>query len=202
MQQPSKGEVRPLFPAGALVRYVNRSHQSIDVEDLDFDQQPGAAMTASTDAGINILEEPRFQQVSDFIKECVSDYLDHVIGYQYDSFAIIHAWVNRAAEGSYQPLHTHGNSIISGVYYLQAQRDNAPLLFEKTELNTSPYLAVAVREQTIYNANRVAFAAQSGICFLFPSNIRHGYDMPNKGSERISLAFNVMLKGVGQFYHL
>lgn len=200
--QQSKGECRPLFPAGALVRYVNQAHQAIAVDDLEFDQPERSSMTASTSPQLNILEDQRFQGIRSFIDECISDYLDNIISYRYDSFSIVHAWVNRAGEGSFQPMHRHGNSVISGVYYLQADRNNAPLMFEKTEINTSPYLAIASREQTIYNANRVAFPAKSGICFLFPSNIHHGYDIPNKGGERVSLAFNVILNGIGQFYHL
>jgi uncharacterized protein (TIGR02466 family) len=197
-----QGEIRPLFPAGALVRYVNQGHQPVSIADLKFDQSDDSSITSSTDSGVNILEEPRFKKLTEFINECITDYLDNIVSYKYDSYTIVHAWVNRAAEGNIQPMHLHGNSIISGVYYLQADKSNAPLYFEKIEINTSPYLAISTRKQTLFNANRMAFPAETGICFLFPSNIRHGYDIPNTCGERISLAFNVMLNGLGKFYYL
>lgn len=199
MQQP-KGECRPLFPAGALARYVDQAYQPIGID--DFELREDASGTASTDPEINILEEPRFERIATFVDECVADYLDHIVSYRYDSFHIVHAWLNRAREGAFQPMHLHGNSIVSGVYYLQADRSNSPLIFEKSEINTSPYLAVAPREQTLYNANRVALPVESGTCFIFPSNIRHGYDIPNKAGERVSLAWNVMLTGIGRFYRV
>jgi hypothetical protein len=75
-------------------------------------------------------------------------------------------------------------------------------MFEKPEINTQPYLAIASKQQNIFTANRIAYPSQSGICYLFPSQIRHGYETPTKGGERISLAFNVMLSGVGSFYRI
>lgn len=198
--QQSKGECRPLFPAGALARYVNPAHQAIEVDDLGL--RENSSGTASTDAGTNILELPRFEPVAQFVNECVVDYLDNIVSYQYDAFSVIHAWVNKARVGAFQPMHLHGNSVVSGVYYLQASSENTPLIFEKSEINTSPYLAIAPQEQTLYNANRMALPVKSGVCFIFPSNIRHGYDIPNKGEERVSLAFNVMLNGIGQFYRV
>lgn len=198
MAQP-KGDHRPLFPAGAVARYVNPDHQPVDLDDLTFQSNYGSG-TESTDPDINILDESRFADLTAFLRDSVADYLDNILCYQYESFTIVHAWVNRAPEGGFQRMHFHGNCVVSGVYYLQASQDNAPLIFEKTELNTSPYLAVAPREQTLYNANRMAFPAEAGACYLFPSQIKHGYDVPNQGAERISLAFNVMLSGIGLFY--
>ncbi|MEX2500142.1 MAG: TIGR02466 family protein [Wenzhouxiangellaceae bacterium] len=197
----SKGEVRPLFPAGAVGRYVNAAHQSVQLDGLSFEANYGSG-TESTDTEINILDEPRFAALAEFLRGCIKDFLDNVLCYQYQSFSIVHAWVNKAPEGGWQRMHFHGNSIISGVYYLQAERENAPLVFEKVEINTSPYLAVVPRKNTPYNANRMAFPAESGVCYLFPSQIKHGYDMPNKGAERISLAFNVILRGIGESYSI
>jgi len=81
-------------------------------------------------------------------------------------------------------------------------KQSAPLMFDKPEINTQPYLAIAAREQTLFTANRVAYPSETGYAYLFPSQILHGYEMPTRGGERISLAFNVMLTGIGQFYKL
>lgn len=196
-----KGESRVLFPAGVVGRYVNAKHQSVELDDLEFEANYGSK-TESTSPDSNVLEDPRFSDVAAFLRDCIQDYLDNIVCYEYESFKIVHAWVNKAPTGGFQRLHFHGNSIISGVYYLQASRDNAPLVFEKVEMNSSPYLAVAPKKQTLYNANRMAFPAESGVTYLFPSQIKHGYDMPNEGPERISIAFNVMLSGIGLFYQV
>ena len=200
MQQP-KGDVRPLFPAGAVARYVNTEAEHPDWSDLEL-QSHDASGTDSTDPTINILDDTRFAGLAAFLRDTVKDYLDNVVSYRYEDFGIIHAWINRARDGGIQRMHFHGNSVVSGVYYLQASRENAPLIFEKTDINTAPYLAIAPYEQTLYNANRMAFPAETGVCYLFPSNIKHGYDMPNRASDRISLAFNVMLSGIGLSYRV
>ena len=198
----SKGEVRPIFPAGAVVRYKNVGHEDISLEGLEFSTNSSSG-TETTPNTRNILEEPRFAALSVFLHDCVKDFLDNVYCYEYENFKIVHAWVNRAAEGGYQRMHYHGNSVVSGVYYLQADpQQSAPLMFDKAEINTQPYLAIAAREQTLFTANRVAYPSETGFAYLFPSQILHGYEMPTRGGERISLAFNVMLDGIGLFYKL
>ncbi len=198
--QTPKGDVRPIFPAGAVVRYRNEDHKDIRIDDLEFSQNYGS-LTESTSQDRNILKEDRFKALGKYLESCVKDYLDNVMGYEYERFAIVHSWVNRAPEGGYQRMHFHGNSVVSGVYYLQADpKQSAPLMFEKLELNTSPYLAIATKKQNIFTANRIAYPSETGICYLFASNLKHGYETPSQGGERISLAFNVMLSGVGLFY--
>lgn len=199
---PSKGEVRPIFPAGAVVRYKNPAHQAISLDGLEFSTN-SSSLTETTPNNLNVLEEARFAPLAAYLKDCIKDYLDNVYAYQYDNFEIIHSWVNRASEGGYQRMHYHGNSVVSGVYYLQADpKRSAPLMFDKAEVNTQPYIAIAAREQTLFTANRVAYPSETGTAYLFPSHILHGYEMPTQGGERISLAFNVMLGGIGLFYKL
>lgn len=198
--QTPKGDVRPIFPAGAVVRYRNENHKDIRIDDLEFLENFGS-LTQSTSQDRNILKEDRFKTLGKYLEGCVKDYLDNVIGYDYERFSIVHSWVNRAPEGGYQRMHFHGNSVVSGVYYLKADpKQSAPLMFEKPEINTSPYLAIATKKQNIFTANRIAYPSETGTCYLFPSQIRHGYETPSQGGERISLAFNVMLSGVGLFY--
>ena len=201
MNKP-KGEVRPVFPAGAVVRYENPAHQAIALDGLEFFPNAGSG-SYSTNAERNILLEPAFAALSTFLRECVTDYLDNVYCYRYDHFEISAAWVNRTPAGGAQRMHCHGNAIVSGVYYLHADaRQSSPLVFEKPELNSQPYIAIAAREQTMFTANRVAYPASTGVAYLFPSQLRHGYDVPTRGEERVSLAFNVLLAGVGLFYRL
>jgi hypothetical protein len=54
----------------------------------------------------------------------------------------------------------------------------------------------------LFTANRVAFPSSPGVACLFPSQLRHGCDVPSRGEERISLAFNVLLAGVGRLHRL
>lgn len=196
------GEVRPLFPAGAVVRYRNPEHREIPVDDLEFSENYGGSTTVSTSPDLNILEEARFSQLNTFVHACVRHYLDEVMCYEYEDFSVIHAWVNRAPDKGIQRMHYHGNSIISGCYYLKANKDSAPLWFEKAEMNSHPYIAIASKKPNMFTANRIPCPVSTGTCYLFPSQIKHGYETENQGGERISLAFNVMLSGIGLFYRV
>lgn len=198
-----KGEVRMIFPVAAVVRYRNPAHRDIPLDGLEFLPASAHGEAESTAAGLNVLHDGRFEALAAFLHDCVRDYLDNVYRYRYEGFEIVHAWVNRTGIGGFQRMHYHGNSIVSGVYYLRADpRQSSPLCFDRPELNSQPYFAIAPREPTMLTANRVAYPAQTGHAYLFPSQLRHGYDTPNGGDTRISLAFNVMLGGIGQFYTL
>lgn len=196
-----KGEVRAIFPAAAVVRYRNPDHQDISLDGLKFlVARVGEVM--STLPMLNVLNEPAFEALKAFLEDCVSDYLNNVYCYRYERYEIMHSWVNRTPRGGFQPMHFHGNSIVSGVYYLKAEtNESSPLCFDRPELNTQPYIAIATCEQTLFTANRVSYPASTGTAYLFPSQLRHGYEAPTRG-ERISLAFNVMLTGIGLFYKL
>lgn len=203
MSNESKGEVHLIFPAAAVVRYRNPAHVDIPLDGLAFFPSHATGEAESTSADLNVLHESRFAALATFLNDCVRDYLDHVYCYDYESFEIVHAWVNRTHSGGYQRMHYHGNSIVSGVYYLRAdEHTSSPLCFDKPELNSQPYFAIATHTSTALTANRIAYGARAGWAYLFPSQLRHGYEAPNRDDSRVSLAFNVMLGGIGQFYRL
>lgn len=203
MNSQLHGEVHLIFPAAAVVRYRNPAHVDIPLDGLAFHPGTTAGEAECTSPGLNVLDDARFAPLAQFLDACVRDYLDHVYCYAYEDYRIVHAWVNRTRAGGFQRMHYHGNAIVSGVYYLRADpHASSPLCFDKPELNSQPYFAIATRASTTLTANRVAYAAESGTAYLFPSQLRHGYEAPSRSPLRVSLAFNVMLGGIGQFYRL
>lgn len=195
-------EILTIFPTAVVARYVNKEHEEIDLSTLEF-LQNDTASGQTTSPHLNVLErDPRFEKLSAFINGCVKDYLQNIICYDYERFSIIHSWINRTQNNGFQRMHNHGNSIVSGCYYLKANRQNSPLAFMKGEYDSNPHFHIMFTRMNEYNAERHRCYVESGCCYLFPSNINHGYEQPNKGGERISLAFNVMLYGIGTSYGL
>ena len=49
-----------------------------------------------------------------------------------------------------------------------------------TLLDTQPYIAIAIamREQTLFIANRIAYPAATGVACLFACRPRHGEEVP------------------------
>ena len=112
----------PVFPAGVLKIYNNPNPPEIpSMEEFNFNQQaianPDTTQFLETP---NIVDHDGLADLKVWFEECVKDYLDNVMTLDYREFWIHESWLNKAAPGSSQSMHNHGNSLISGVYYVSS----------------------------------------------------------------------------------
>ena len=50
-------------------------------------------------------------------------------GYEKQKIEITQMWANQQNDGSHHPPHTHGNSILSGIYYIKATDNSSGTQF-------------------------------------------------------------------------
>ena len=95
---------------------------------------------------------------------------------------------------------TFSNNFLSGVYYLQSYDQGASIMFQDPRPAAGVILP-RMTEQTIANANLLSYASKQNRAMFFPSWLPH-YVKPNKSeSKRISIAWNVQVKGpVGEHH--
>jgi uncharacterized protein (TIGR02466 family) len=101
---------------------------------------------------------------------------------------ITQSWVNITDEGGYHHKHDHPNSIISGVFYLSSDY----ITFEKREYQA---IQINVKKVTDLNCFSYILPVFKNEVILFPSNTLHYVSDYNQKTQRISLAFNVFVKG-------
>ena len=65
-------ELIPIFPAAVVKRYVNPNHEDTSIDDMEFFGNQGS-LSKSSDRSINILETPRFADLSAFLNRCIVD---------------------------------------------------------------------------------------------------------------------------------
>jgi len=129
-----------------------------------------------------------------WFEECVKDYLDNVMTLDYREFWIHESWLNKAAPGSSQSMHNHGNSLISGVYYVSSTPQHPPLVFEKMPSNSDPFFSLR-KHYSKANANftnKLAMPCTQGSLIMFNSYLFHGFGQNVTDQSRVSLAFNVL----------
>ena len=139
------------------------------------------------------IENPEFLDFKNFLIKSATQYINNFL--EIDSEIILPlCWINCADNGHRLEKHNHGNSYISGTYYLNFdQQEHAPLTFYKSVLgNSHPYLDIIPKNYNIHNAGRCELShIQEGDLFLWPSHVEHGYER-NQKDNRISISMNFL----------
>ena len=103
---------------------------------------------------------------------------------------ITQSWLNYTQQNQFHHMHSHPNSYLSGVYYISCDDDT--ISFQDY---TYKQIDPIVEKQTRYNCARWDQPTNTHDLFLFSSALKHSVNLKQNNATRISLAFNVFLKG-------
>jgi uncharacterized protein (TIGR02466 family) len=87
-------------------------------------------------------------------------------------------------------VHNHPNSILSGVYYLQAPENSGVISFADPR-PAAQMLVPPMTEYSLWTLPKISYKPQAGTMLLFPSWLLHGVEMNMSAELRISLSFNI-----------
>jgi len=109
------------------------------------------------------------------------------------------SWITKHDKGDFAQIHSHQNSLISGVFYLKTKENCGDLYFERN-IGSNSFLSESFRfdliEETFINSNRHKIDVYDGLLLLFPSTLKHGTPvMPLDNYTRIAISFNTFLSG-------
>lgn len=133
---------------------------------------------------LNVFKSHLEQNVRNYVKMVVPDY---VTNRNYDFF-IDSSWLTLNKKGHYSHMHHHGDSDISGVYYVKTNGSDGRLEIENpNKLATTSYLLNTWQE-------RAYLRPESNKLILFPGWLSHCVEKNTTDEERISFSFNIMFK--------
>ena len=92
----------------------------------------------------------------------------------------------------YPHAHAHPNSVISGVFYFKADLNEDKIFFQNTTYNQ---IYLEPKGFNTFNSSSWWFPIKNGELILFPSSTRHYVETKSTNNLRVSLAFNVFVKG-------
>ena len=111
--------------------------------------------------------------------------------YEYDKLEITGMWANKLQVGEAHPPHTHSNNFLSGVYYLKASGETAPIQFFDPRPQAN---VLRPRNEPIWeNSSMLQFNSVTGMGFIFPAWLMHW--VPPTQDERISISWNILVRG-------
>tara|TARA_R110000751_G_scaffold266586_3_gene365627 strand:+ start:733 stop:1347 length:615 start_codon:yes stop_codon:yes gene_type:complete len=147
----------------------------------------------STSNNKYVLNETPFINIKKELDLIIKDYFNKIEG-SGDSVKpyITQSWLNYTEKNQHHHRHSHENSIVSGVLYIKANKEFDKIKFFK---NRYKQIAPEIINYNLWNAESYWFSVETGDVVMFPSYLDHMVEVTEKNETRISLAFNVFIKG-------
>ena len=112
---------------------------------------------------------------------------------QKQSINIINMWAIINTGGSANLRHQHGNSTISGAYYVRAPKNSGDIVFYDPRPAPAYTYPIAVNPNLL-NAQVNGISPKEGALVLFPSYLDHSVNENLSNEERIVISFNITIK--------
>ena len=191
------GVVNPLFSTPLYTNLLNRSfheHEHQCFGDVLQRMRHNTGNLASMDC--YVLNDERLSDLKTWLQSCVDDYFNIVFcpSKNIEPYITI-SWINCTENGRYHHKHNHPNSIISGVFYIDVDESSDSIVFHKDEYGHIRFYPHQ-DNYNLYNAESWTLSTQTGVLMLFPSSLTHSVSSTKSISMRISLSFNVFVKGI------
>ena len=186
--------INGIFPTPIYISKLNRELTNKELSFIDktkLDVYKNAGNTTSNDN--YILNQKVFKDLKIDLDLVIQDYFEKVIS-PTDAITpyITQSWLNYTETNQYHHKHAHPNSLVSGVFYI-----NCDDKFDKIKFFNDKYQTIKpeVKNWNIWNSESWWFSVKTGDIILFPSSLIHMVETKEGTNTRISLAFNVFIKG-------
>jgi len=185
--------VNSLFPTPVAGFELGRDLSEVEREHLfNLETRPNQGNTTSVDN--HVLNKPELHSLAEFLNNSLQEYFNTVYAPKADAnLCITQSWVNYTKPGQFHHKHAHPNSLISGVFYIQAAKETDKLHFFKDGFQQ---IKVIPKDFNLYNSDSWWLAAATGMLYLFPSSLMHMVEQVTGENTRISLSFNTFPKGI------
>lgn len=146
------------------------------------------------DRSDQLVNEKKFKSL---ILQIISNFINvNERVYQYDFSEITpyvsSLWANRYRKNHNINLHSHPNSWFSGVYYPYGTGSTEIIFDSPLHYAT---IEPPVKKYNQFNSSTWSFSFPEDTMIFFPSHMRHQTVKHTEEKERLSLAFNIFLKG-------
>lgn len=187
-------KIVPLFSVPILYRYEtgrvlsNNEKQIIDSLEVD---------TSKNKLSVDryVLNLPGLEDLKFFCQDTIDYYAKEIVQVS-DKFLITNSWTTNNDRGVSHNIHSHPNSIISGIFYFEADEDASQFIVA----NESPIFKEFAFEYhytgySHYNSKSWGFPVKTGTLVVFPSWLKHGSMENTSSSPRRLLGFNSFVRG-------
>lgn len=143
------------------------------------------------------LSIPELKIVKEEVDTHVETYVRKVLKvHESQKFYMTTSWALKHEPGNFAGSHSHTNSLISGVFYLNQNEKFGELTFEKTFDNVfTRTIDLSYTEFNTINSGKWSLQPSANMIVLFPSTLVHSVSENLADENRYSVAFNYFVKG-------
>ena len=117
----------------------------------------------------------------------VNDYCAQITGL--NNLMLGNFWVNINQKYDYNRTHDHQNSILSAVYYVDAEGDDIGNFVVERD-DSAEFFLGSYKNASGFTGTSFAITPLTGFAFLMPSWVLHSVEQNLTDRDRISIAFN------------
>jgi len=189
-----EANINGIFPTPIYISKLNRELTPLELKFVDKNKKDFYKNDGNITSNNNyILNEKPFANIKKELDLRVQDYFDKVIS-PANSITpyITQSWLNYTEKNQYHHKHAHPNSLVSGVFYINCHEEHDKIKFFNDNYKT---IKLEIKDWNIWNSESWWFSVKTGDVILFPSSLTHMVETKQGDNTRISLAFNVFIKG-------
>jgi len=186
--------INGIFPTPIYISKLNRELTNKELSFIHNNKNDCNKNEGNITSNDNyILNQKVFKDLKTDLDLIVKDYFEKVIS-PTDKITpyITQSWLNYTETNQYHHKHAHPNSLVSGVFYINCDDKLDKIKFFKEDYKT---IKPEIKDWNIWNSESWWFHVKTGDVILFPSSLTHMVETKEGTNTRISLAFNVFIKG-------
>jgi uncharacterized protein (TIGR02466 family) len=136
----------------------------------------------------HILEYDELEPIKKFIQEKINTVLEDLNLIGYANFS--GSWFNINRKNSIHESHNHIPDTLSGIYYVQADVNDAKIHFiDNNKISNWPWRS----SNNNLTKHDIGFEPHTGKLYIFPSYAQHYVAQQTNDNERVSISFNTFL---------
>ena len=189
-----EANINGIFPTPIYISKLDRELTPLELKFVDKNKKDFYKNDGNITSNNNyILNEKPFANIKKELDLKVQDYFDKVISPANNITPYItQSWLNYTETNQYHHKHAHPNSLVSGVFYINCHEEHDKIKFFNDNYKT---IRLETKDWNIWNSETWWFSVKTGDVILFPSSLTHMVETKEGTNTRISLAFNVFIKG-------
>ena len=186
--------INGIFPTPIYISKLEKKLTPLELNFVDKNKKDFYKNQGNITSNNNyILNEKPFSNIKKELDLKVQDYFDKVVSPANNITPYItQSWLNYTETNQYHHKHAHPNSLVSGVFYINCHEEHDKIKFFNE--NYKP-IKLEVKDWNMWNSESWWFSVKTGDVILFPSSLTHMVETKEGDNTRISLAFNVFIKG-------
>jgi uncharacterized protein (TIGR02466 family) len=189
-----EASINGIFPTPIYISKLDRELTPLELKFVDKNKKDFYKNDGNITSNNNyILNEKPFASIKKELDLKVQDYFDKVISPANNITPYItQSWLNYTETNQYHHKHAHPNSLVSGVFYINCHEEHDKIKFFNDNYKT---IKLEVKDWNMWNSESWWFPVKTRDIILFPSSLTHMVETKQGDNTRISLAFNVFIKG-------